>query len=316
MPVSELLNLGDLVPNGIYNMYLVHFDSGLLGTPKKVTFKGYQNGRPLLAMMGGTVMFADYFDASVESDDEDELMTPREWAIRTWTGSCRTFKFSHAHVNLHDYLAKPQHLVKNHMYRMYRLKYDTDWDDDYQLITFKGWTPFLDGSDVRNGFEHELETCAPLLQCHVMRERFLLTKNERSDQWCTMAGERVFFLCSMPLPKRDGQDHQVGIQTLVNIAEGDDDAVRVCAPLNLSRIRYGKHVLTSDGDQTDPVTLTTPDLTRATYIETDCLDGGRIQCLYHHSTLNDLMQRNIYLSPITRKPFCRANILRLRYQEC
>lgn len=302
------------MPNGIYNMYLVHFDSGLLGSPKKVTFKGFQNGRPVLTTMGGTVILADSFYDEVSDDEDDLVSSPREWPVRTVTGSCRTVKFSHAHVNLHDYLAKTQHLVKGSMYRMYKLKYDPEWDDIYQLVTFKGWTPFVDGRNMRDGFANELETCSPLFRCHIMKERFLLHFDERTQQWCTAAGEKVFFLAAMPMHRQD--DHYLKIQTMVTLAEGPDDEVRICTPVTLSKIRYGKHLLTADGNRTDPVTLTRPELTKAVYLETDCLEGGRVACLYHHSTLNDLMQRNLFISPITRKPFSRVNILRVRYTIC
>ncbi len=285
---SQILNMSDLCAGEIYHMHLVHFDEGLLGTPKRVCFKGYHNDRPVLKQGANTVIL---HNAGQDFGDQHE----EDWLVSTSTGEQRTVKFSYVDVNLHAHLLTLNLLRSGNIYTMFTLKHHTDWDtNDTRIVKFKGWLT---------------EDCRPVLQECSSRHRFHLGYDCDRDVWLTARGEAVLFVPS--------EDHFLSKQLCKDIRDKvrkrlhENDDVKVSVRLRLDNISHGNGRLSADTCRQDPVSLTTPVLSRAVYLESDNLPGDVVQCVYDVTSLADMMERSIEISPTTRKPFSKGDVKRI-----
>ena len=284
---SHILNMSDLCTGEIYHMYLVHFEEGLLGAPKKVCFKGCHNDRPVLRQGANTVVL---HSAGQDFGDQHE----EDWLVSTSTGEQRTVKFSYVDVNLHAHLLTLDLLRSGNIYTMFTLKHHTDWDtNDTRIVKFRGW----------------LAEACPVLQECTSRHGFHLDYDRDRDVWLTARGEAVLFVPS--------EDHFLSKQLCKDIRDKlrkklhENDDIKVSVRLRLDQIAQGTARLGADTCRQDPVSLTVPVLNRAVYLEPDNLPGDVVQCVYDVTSLANMMERSIEVSPTTRKPFSKDDVKRI-----
>ena len=294
--LSEIMNLTDLCPGQSYNMYLVHFDEGLLGIPKRVSFKGIHAGRPVLKHHNTTVTVKN---AAEDFGEQHE----RDWLVVTASGEMRTVKFSDVAVNLHLHLLPLSLLKQGYVYTMFCLKHDTDWDiERVRIVSFRGWT-VLPSSDTPMP---ELQPCGSRYRFSLHQDRL----NARpSPPWLTDEGEAVLFAPSEMhvLPKAYWKLTKEHILQ----ALGSNDEIKVGAKLKLETLPVGKAQVQVETCLQDPITLQRPPLQKAVYLTTDVMRGNAIQCLYELQSLLELIDRDMQVSPCTRKPFTAKDIARL-----